>query len=93
MKSYAEKLFWCTHGGIGGAPWFGDHPKRTTQAIDEANAAAVGDWMREQAATAGIEFIPVKPVKHPDQPTSFGESVINQMQSILDWRTYVPKVR
>lgn len=56
MKSYAESYVDATHGGIGGDPWGGDHPKGMTEERDIAGSAEADRYMRAAAIEAGIEF-------------------------------------
>jgi len=46
----------CTHAGIGGAPWHGDHPKGMIERVDREQSELVDRQMREQARRAGITF-------------------------------------
>jgi len=56
MKSYDEKTFDATHGGMGGDPWGGDHPEGMTEARDQAGSSAADAWMRDRARNAGIQL-------------------------------------
>ena len=55
-QHYTEKFFWCTHSGMGGDPWGGDHPSQMTEQQDKENSPKVDAWIRNMqiAINAGI---------------------------------------
>jgi RHS repeat-associated protein len=53
-QHYTEKFFWCTHSGMGGDPWGGDHPSQMTEAQDDENSPKVDAWIRSNARQRGL---------------------------------------
>lgn len=56
MAKYNEGFFDSTHGGLGGDPWGGDHPRGMTKERDIAGSAKADAWMRGHAGESGINF-------------------------------------
>jgi RHS repeat-associated protein len=56
-QHYTEKFFWCTHSGMGGDPWGGDHPSQMTEQQDKENSPKVDAWIRNNARQQGVTGI------------------------------------
>jgi RHS repeat-associated protein len=65
MKSCRTKSFVATHGGIGGAPWYGDRPRGMLKSIDERQSRAVDEWMRMYANEDGNITLTPSPLPPP----------------------------
>jgi hypothetical protein len=54
---YVQQFFWCTHSGMGGDPWGGDHPSQMTPQQDYENSPKVDAWIRSNAHQVGLPGI------------------------------------
>ena len=68
--NYIEQLFDVTHGGIGGSPWGGDHPRGMTQERDIAGAQVAYDWIVQQASNAGLDINPTGRTSSSSNPNA-----------------------
>jgi hypothetical protein len=57
-KNFKEIYLWATHSAIGGAPWWGDTPKKHTQANDKVQAVVTDEFIRDWAIK---KVVPVAP--------------------------------